>query len=382
MRFSIGGALALVVLTAACSDNAVAPKSPADPQATAAELAALGTVFSAAPLQSLSSVSSSVTPSAPAPLAALALAGATNPLHHSTRLEPYAGRIDAARVFSRLLRPEMSVNAAAALFPPALVGKTFEWDFTLQQYDTTARTGAPSNGVRFILYAIDPLTDLPAGPAPGTEVGYVDLKDEGSASQPKVHVIVAGVGGAPVYVDYTVSLTSQSSSQVKISTAGYITNGAGSPDSLRFSGAISATGSTTSVSVTEDVSFDVNSHDIHVRNWQRVTLTQSGNTLAVSLRISFRFEHAGEVVTLDGSLDATNAGDVSGTFTAKVDGGLYATCSVTGSSNSYTLTCQGADADGLNADDNAALDALGQAASGVTSIFEGILGPAIGVLGA
>jgi len=381
MRLLLGGSIALAVLAAACSDNSVAPKSPANPQATAAELAALGSVFNAAPLQSLSSVSGSISPSAPAPLSALALAASANPLHHSTRLEPYARRIDAASVFSRLLKPEMSVNAVAALFPAAFVGKTFEWNFTTLQYDTTARTGAPSNGVRFILYAIDPLTDQPAGPAPGTEVGYIDLKDE-SGSSPKVHVIVAGVGGTPVYVDYTVTLTSQSTSSVKITTAGYITNGAGSPDSLRFNGAISASGSTTSVSVTEDVSFDVNSHDIHVRNWQRVTLTQSGNTLAVSLRISFRFEHAGEVVTLDGSLDATNAGDVSGTFTAKVDGGLYATCSVTGSSNSYTLTCQGADADGLNADDNAALDALGQAASGVTTIFEGILGPAIGVLGA
>jgi len=81
------------------------------------------------------------------------------------------------------------------------------------------------------------------------------------------------------------------------------------------------------------------------------------------------------------SFDETT-GTVSGTITSKVDGGLYATCSVTGTSNSYTLTCQGADADGLSADDNAALDALGSAAGGVTSIFEGILGPAIGVLGA
>jgi len=386
MRLLLGGGMALALLAAACSDNSVAPKSPADPQATAAELAALGTVFNAAPLQSLSSVSTSITPSAPAPLAALALAGSTNPLDHSTRLQPYARRIDAARVFARLLKPEMSVNAVAALFPPALVGKTFEWDFTALQYDTTARTGAPSNGVRFILYAIDPLTLEPAGPAPGTEVGYIDLKDEGSASQPKVHVIVAGVGGAPVYVDYTVTLTSQSPS-VKITTAGYITNGAGSPDSLRFNGAITAalsgSSSSTTVVVTEDVSFDVNSHAIHVRNWQRVTITQSGNELALSLRLSFRFEHAGEVVTLEGSLDVNETtGDVAGTFTSKVDGGLYATCSVTGTSNSYTLTCQGADADGLSADDNAALDALGSAAGSVTSIFEGILGPAIGVLGA
>jgi hypothetical protein len=383
MRFFLCGALVLVVVTAACSDNAVAPKSPADPQATAAELAALGSVFNAAPLQSLSSVSGSISPTAPAPMSALALAAVANPLHHSTRLEPYARRIDAARVFSTLLKPEMSVNAAAALFPPALVGKTFEWDFTAQQYDTTARAGAPSNGVRFILYAIDPLTGDPVAPAPGTEVGYIDLKDEGSISQPKVHVIVAGVGGAPVYVDYTVSISSQSQAQAKINTAGYITNGAGSSDSLRFNGAITLSASTTSISVTEDVSFDVNSHDIHVRNWQRVTITQSGNTFAISLRLSFRFEHAGEVLTLEGNLNADQAtGDVSGTVTSKVDGGLYATCSIVGTSNSYTLTCQGADADGLSADDNAALDALGEAASSVTATFEGILAPAIGILGA
>ena len=375
------GALALAVVSAACGDNAIAPKSPANPQQTAAELAALGSIFNASPLQSLTSVSGSISPTAPAPVA-LALAAATNPLHHSTRLEPYARRIDAARTFSTLLGPRMSASAAAALFPSALLGKTFEWNFTTLQYDTTARAGAPSNGVRFILYAIDELTGQPAGPAPGTEVGYLDLKDEGSVSQPKVHVIVAGVGGAPVYVDYTVMVSSQSTTSVKITTAGYITNGADSPDSLRFSGVITASGSTSSVSVTEDVSFDVNSHEIHVRNWERVTLTQSGQNLAVSLRISFRFEHAGEIVTLEGSLDADNAGNVNGTFISKVDGGLYATCSVTGTQNSYTLSCQGADQDGLSADDDAALDALGAAAGNVTSVFEGILTPAIGVLGA
>ena len=380
MRLFIG-ALALAVLSAACSET-IAPKSPANPQATAAELSSIEPIFSASPLQSLSSVSGSISPTGSAPVPALALAAATNPLHHSTRLEPYARRIDAARMFTGLLRPEMSVNAAAALFPPAFVGKTFEWNFTTLQYDTTARAGAPSNGVRFILYAIDELTGQPAGPAPGTEVGYLDLKDEGSASQPKVHVIVAGVGGAPVYVDYTVSLTSQSASQVKISTAGYITNGADSPDSLRFSGTITASGSTSSASVTEDVSFDVNSHAIHVRNWERVTLTQSGQNLKVTLGLSFRFEHGGEVVTLEGNLTADNSGNVTGTFTSKVDGGLYATCSVTGTQNSYTLSCHGADADGLSADDNAALDALSGAAANVTTIFEGILTPAIGALGA
>lgn len=380
MRLLLCGVLALAVFSAACSDSPVAPKSPADPQATAAELAALGSVFNAAPLQSLSAISPAVTTTGAAPLRALALAGSTNPLRSSARLRPYADRIDGARMFSRLL-PEMSASGVAALFPPALEGKTFEWNFTLSQYDTTARDGAPPTGVRFILYAIDPLTGYPAGPAPGTEVGYIDLIDETGSGSPKVHVIVAGVGGTPVYVDYTVRIGGQSPTSVTINTTGYITNGADAPDSLRFNGAITAALSGNSISVTEDVSFDVNSHDINVRNWQRVTITETTTTTTISLRISFRFEHGGEVITLDGSLDADQLGNVEGEFTARVDGGRYATCTVVGSSTTYTLTCQGADADGLSADDDVALDALGAAAGNVTSIFEGMLGPAIGVLG-
>ena len=378
MRLFIGGALALAVLTSACGKDAVAPKSPADPQATAAKLVALGTVFNAEALQSLTSVSGQLGTQPAAPLRALALAGAMNPLTNSDRLRPYARRIESARMFSRLL-PEMSATGVAALFPPEILGKTFEWDFTAGAYDTTARAGAPSNGVRFILYAVD-ITGNPAGPAPGTEVGYIDLKDETGSGNPKVHVIVAGVGGTPVYVDYTVTLASQSNTQVSINTTGYITNGAASPDSLVFNGTITvaANASLTTFSVTQDVSFDVNSQEISVRNWQRVTLTES----TVSLRLSFRFEYAGEVVTLDGALDANNAGNVTGTFTARVDGGLYATCSVTGTSNSFSLSCQGADADGLSADDDDALAALDEAAANVTLMFEGLLGPAIGVLGA
>jgi hypothetical protein len=378
MRLFLSGALALVMLTAACGEDAVAPKSPADPQATAAELAALTDVFSAPALQSLTAVSADITPTQSAPMLALALAGATNPLTHSARLKPSAQRIEGARMFSRLV-PQMSVNAVAALFPPAFAGKTFEWDFAALQYDTTARTGAPSSGVRFILYAISPLTGDPAGPAPGTEVGYIDLIDETGSGSPKLRVKVAGVGGAPVYVDYTVTLTNPATP--RITTTGYITNGADSPDSLRFNGTISVSGSTTSISVTEDVSFDVNSRDIHVRNWQRVTITETTTETTLSLRLSFRFEHGDEVVTLEGTLDADDLGNVSGTFTSKVDGGLYATCNVTGSSNSYSLTCQGADEDGLSADDNAALDALDGAAANLSTMFEGLLLPAIGVLG-
>ena len=39
----------------------------------------------------------------------------------------------------------------------------------------TDRTGAPANGVRFLLYAVDPVTFQPVEPL--VEAGYVDITD-------------------------------------------------------------------------------------------------------------------------------------------------------------------------------------------------------------
>jgi hypothetical protein len=366
----------VALIASACGKDSIGPKSLADPQATSASLASLDTIFNAAPLHSFSALSGSIQASAPAALPALAGVAAVNPLTQSSDLRPYAQRILGARMFARLV-PDLSTRATAALFPTGVIGKTFEWDFGTESYLATARTGAPTTGVRFILYAIDQLTGYPANPL--VEVGYIDLIDETGGGSPKLHVIVAGVDGTPVYVNYTVTLASQAATSTKITTAGYITNGASSPDSVRFDGSVTASGSQTSLSVTEDVSFDVNSRDIHVRDWQRVTLTQT----TVSLSVSFRFEHGGEVVTLQGTLDVDqSAGTVNGTITSRVDGGLFATCSVRGNSSTFSLTCTGADQDGLNADEQNALHHLSDALENIGLLFQGILSPAISVLGA
>jgi len=59
-----------------------------------------------------------------------------------------------------------------------------------------------------------------------------------------------------------------------------------------------------------------------------------------------------------------------------------ATCTVTATANTYNLTCQGADADGLNADEEEALQAIGDAVGRVQEIFNGLFGPPLGILGA
>jgi hypothetical protein len=224
---------------------------------------------------------------------------------------------------------------------------------------------------------VDPLTSMPVEPL--VEVGYAELNDESTMSAAKLHVTVAGVSGNPVYVDYVVTVESLSASSARITSAGYITNGASSPDTLRFNGVITAAGNASSVTVTQDVTLDVNSRDLHVRLLERITLTQT----TAALRIYFRFQHGAEVVTLEGNLSFDEvAQTANGTIVVKVDGGKMATCTVAATADSYNLTCQGADADGLDADEEAALQAIGDAVGKVQEIFNGLFGPPLGILGA
>jgi hypothetical protein len=374
MRLLLRAGLVLGLAAAACKDS-VGPKSLADPQATTAQMEALDGLFDNAPLNSFSAVSGDIAPVAPARVAALrALVSASNPLSQSSALRPFAKGVETSRLL-RQLAPALISTSAAALFPPDVVGKTFEWNATTDMYEATARAGAPSNGVRFILYAIDPFTHAPVEPV--SEVGYVDLADESSGSTARVHVTV--VGGSTVYVDYTVAVESLSMTSGRISAAGYITNGAGSPDTLRFNGKVTVSASQTSATITQDVSFDVNSRDAHIRLIEQVTFTQT----TLTLRIYFSFKHGAETVTLEGKLTIDQVtGSATGTFTSKVNGGRFATCNVTADANSYNLSCQGADADGLNADEQAALQRLGDAAGHMSEVLGGILGPPLNILGA
>ncbi len=376
MRLLLRAGLVLgLVIATACSTDAVGPKSLANPQATTAQMQDLDTLFNISALNSFSAMSGRISPAAPARVAALrALAAAANPLNRASALRPYARGVETAEMLRQLV-PAVTTVSAAALFPPDVIGKTFEWNTTFSDYEATARAGAPSNGVRFILYAIDPLTGQPA--APLVEVGYVDLMDESSGTTAKLHVIVAGVSGSPVYADYTVAIESISATSGKVSVRGYITKGG--PDVLNFQGSLTVSGNQTSASIVQDVSLDVDSRDLHIRLWEKVTLTQTTATL----RIWFSVKHGTELVTLEGKFDINGtAQTVNGTITVKVDGGNFATCTVDASANSFTQTCQGADADGLNADEQEALHHIGDGIEHASTVLGEILAPPLNLLGA
>lgn len=92
--------------------------------------------------------------------------------------------------------------AAVPRLPFELRGQTFVFDPTLQRYlPDSSRAGAPPNGVRFVLYAVDSLTGLPAVER---EIGYAEITDEGDALPSGVALRLRVVAGGMTHLDYRV----------------------------------------------------------------------------------------------------------------------------------------------------------------------------------
>ncbi len=92
----------------------------------------------------------------------------------------------------------------AAIIPPDQRGTTWVFDASQQRYVVDpARTGAPENGVRYILYAVNPLDHTVL---PDVEIGYADLTDEGDSTANAGSLRLRAVSHDVVFVDYQVGL--------------------------------------------------------------------------------------------------------------------------------------------------------------------------------
>lgn len=357
----------LLLLAAACnSGTGPGPTKLADPLATAADIDALDTTFSSPAFQSFA-FASTRTPTATSPLGAVrTLLGAAAPVLAGRPLSPSESRLAAAALSAALLPRDAAPSLS--IFPPGVVlGTTYEWNVSTVQYEPTSRTGAPANGVRFILYAVDPLSGIVIDPVSGlpTEIGYADLMDESSGGTSTLHIVVVGNAGPVIYVNYRIGVTSSSTS-ASVTATGYITDGT---HRLDFACAVSATSS----SVTFDLRFDVNAEDAHAR--LQLTLSQlNANTL--QLTVNFRLQFGTEVITVAGTDTLhTDTNVESGTLTVRVNGGIYATITISNSGVSFT----GGGGQALTPDDVTALNAIFDAINGLLGRFEALIAPAAGL---
>jgi hypothetical protein len=98
-------------------------------------------------------------------------------------------------------REENSGGNVAANIPAALLGATCIWDPGAEGWiNDTTLTGAPANGIRFLLYTLDSQTFLPAVPL--DDIGYIDIVD--LSSFPNLDVQMVAVVGTDTLVSYDI----------------------------------------------------------------------------------------------------------------------------------------------------------------------------------
>jgi hypothetical protein len=314
---------------AACGGDSNGPGegSLSDPAALNADMDALSSPFSAPVLQSFDVValSSSGTPTAK-------LVSFVAALSPHGKIPTAGGAMQAKQGATfRALKPSLAVRPSFAVLPAEVLGTVYEWDTGLQEYVEGAATG-PANGVRFILYAVNPLTgqfNEPLDP-----VGYADFLDESSGSTNRLHIEVVG-DDAVTYANYVVS--GAVGSTAAASAEGFITNGV---RRLDFAADLSASAS--EIGLHYELVLDQPAVSAELT----IAVSFSGETSAV-IENSFRITRGSETVVLDGEMTLTSNGETftaTANFTVDVNGGRFATIngsSSSGTAVSYTITGPG-----------------------------------------
>lgn len=117
---------------------------------------------------------------------------------------PAMDAAEAQELGAELVAQVKALRGAHGVLADALIssqhrGKTFVFDEGEDDYVVDPdRTGAPSNGVRFILYR----TDVFGHPLGGEEIGYADLIDEGDTTSDQVALRLEVVEGNDLVADY------------------------------------------------------------------------------------------------------------------------------------------------------------------------------------
>jgi hypothetical protein len=254
---------------------------------------------------------------------------------------PYPA-LDEVRVLDRLLG-FMSPTVPAVLFPADLLGKTLVYNPSTGQYEVDLEaTDAPSNGIRIVLYAVDPIFHEPIEPL--NAVGHLDLTDEGTAEADRVRVVV--VIGSVTHLDYVASATVLTSGLV-FSAVGQVSDGVTVVD---FD--LSHTWSEVD-GFTLTYGIDVVGTDTYLD--VRIELDPPGESVTFYLEVG----HDGGTLILDLSATATA---LSGTVTA--DGTVVVEVSGTPEAPVF-------DAEGLTPEQQ---QALGELFDGIFELIEGFNG--------
>jgi hypothetical protein len=343
-------AAAAVVLSGCGSESA--PTVPFNPTGTSADIDAVNTAFASPTFGDFAALSVNFdaalggTPLVSSSAVALELHGAGTAETLRAAAARSAERI--RRMAPRLRRPE--INASVAAIPSEFLGKTFIWNGSA--YVVSPETGAPGGGVRFILYAIDPVTLLPTAQLDRT--GYVDLVDMSSGTTSAARVIV--VSGTTTYLDYRVNLTATITS-ARVTVLGFITDGV-TEATFNLRSVLTNNGLTLTHSI------DVPERDLSID----LSLTAAGTspeTSTIGVTLDMRGQNGWARLT--GNFTTSGA-----TLNVAINGTPFATITVVAGSDPVI---NGADGQPLTQEESEALERLFNFSAGAFLAFDALMAP-------
>jgi hypothetical protein len=299
-------ALALSLLVAGCGGDSTAPDAPFDPAGTSSDMGAMQASFDSPAMAGYVAASGAIT----------AALGET-PAAVAVRVAPTKALVargkPAAEAYVKQAAGMRPLASTAAAIPAEYLGVTFTYNVDADQYEPSDLTGAPVDGVRFIVYAINGISGAIIEPV--VEVGYADITTTETTTSATVRIEL--VSADVTYLDYAVGITANSTGGT-IAVSGFVSNG------------------------DDRVDFDL---DTHVSSTQSTTQIAADYTLIVPTRGGFRIDFESEI-TLTASTTAStstleargphgtvtitgdNAGN-SGTFEVEVNGELFASIGYT-----------------------------------------------------
>ncbi len=122
----------------------------------------------------------------------------------------------------RLARQARAAQPGWAVIAPQLYGKTLVYDPAQHRYVVDpAREGAPPNGIRYVLYAVDSVAHEPLL---GQEIGRADLTDEGVALANGFSLRLRASTASLLFLDYAVTAQGNDQSRA-IAVRGFMTDG-------------------------------------------------------------------------------------------------------------------------------------------------------------
>lgn len=310
--------VAFVCATLAGCGGESSPDAPFNPAGTSADLDAMNSTFDSPTFASFSTFSLMFdaalggTPIVSASAAALDVRGTGGQ-------EIRAAAVRSAQRFGAMMShaAHEGFSASIAAVPLAVAGKTFIYDPGTGGYVVSDLSGAPANGVRFILYAVNPVTWAPATPL--TETGYVDLIDLSGGTTQAARVIV--VSGTTTYLDYTVSASSTTTSG-RVSVIGYVTDGA-TQANINLSSTLTYT-----AGLTLTYSLDLPQRGVSIDlTLSASDITQPSGTINLNLVMS----GPNGTVSMSGQFT-----DTSGTISVRINGDAFATITTDGVTTTIT----------------------------------------------